>query len=134
MNTIVLGKMLASLMTYTLIGALRHQGVGQVQSSRSQICDRIPTSNRGLRNLLPLAAGLNTFTGDVSMIADSGTSLADKKLSGNDTPVKFDISLAVILAGYSFEAYNEPVRMRTTRVDHELYNFLLKCMTDALCN
>lgn len=26
------------------------------------------------------------------------------------SPYQFDISLAVILAGYSFEAYNEPVR------------------------
>jgi hypothetical protein len=28
----------------------------------------------------------------------------------DSTPHDFDISLAVILAGYSFEAYNEPVR------------------------
>lgn len=36
--------------------------------------------------------------------------LVDSKIQIKDTSsIKFDISLAIILAGYSFEAYNEPV-------------------------
>lgn len=33
----------------------------------------------------------------------------DKLRTDSYGPIVFDISLAVILAGYSFEAYNEPV-------------------------
>jgi hypothetical protein len=48
-----------------------------------------------------------------SILHDTKYAIEDSPLqstlrSDRNGPVKFDISLAVILAGYSFEAYNEP--------------------------
>ena len=127
MRMVAFLAMLASITMYNMIDALQHQHTARVQgcrrSCRSLVFSRITTRNTGYRNQSPLTADISSLQsalqsslkGDISEV-----SLTKKPLNEKTAPVKFDISLAVILAGYSFEAYNEPVRVNYCECDISL--------------
>lgn len=62
-----------------------------------------------------LSAGKSSIQNDKNSALESSVSGIVQRDVNAISPVKFDLSLAVILAGYSFEAYNEPVREADSR-------------------
>lgn len=97
---------------FTIDDTLSYQGAARLVDSTCKPHYRIITSNSGVYNHLPLAASKNIIEREGAPAPESSLpSRVEERRQQQPTsaPVKFDISLAVILAGYSFEAYNEPV-------------------------
>ena len=83
------------------------------QGTHRLICRTFKNHNPGYCNHVYLDASKSLInSNDGASTEILGPALAEKPRQhlSISAPAKFDISLAVILAGYSFEAYNEPVQ------------------------
>ena len=83
------------------------------QETHRLICRTFKNHNTGYCNHVYLDATKSLInSNDGASTEILGPALAEKPRQhlSISAPAKFDISLAVILAGYSFEAYNEPVQ------------------------
>ena len=83
------------------------------QETHRLICRTFKNHNSGYCNHVCLQATksiINSEDGATTEILTLARSEKPRQQLSISAVVKFDISLAVILAGYSFEAYNEPVQ------------------------
>ena len=98
----------ATALFNTVIDAFFQVSMSQQPSvSRLTTCSRTAITRRATTRTSPSYSDICLSAGKGSLLPQE-SSLIRGKEAGSD--VKFDLSLAVILAGYSFEAYNEPVK------------------------